>query len=97
MALTVSPPASFSEFGWIFNNNHLDSSIYQDDDDIMEFSDSSGGGEFQPQNPQQTHQVRKQNKIAKSFKSYLHFVYYDSDKIMYLSNCCTSLKFLTWN
>jgi hypothetical protein len=55
MALTVSPPASFSEFGWIFNNNYLDSSIYQDDDDIMEFSDSSGG-EFQ--NPQQTHQVR---------------------------------------
>ena len=40
MALTV-PASSLSEFGWIFSNNHLDSSIYQDDD-IMEFSSSSG-------------------------------------------------------
>lgn len=50
MALTVPPPSnSFSEFGWIFHNNHLDSSIYQDDD-IMDFSDSSG------EYPQQQHQ-----------------------------------------
>lgn len=52
MALTVPPPtSSFSEFGWIFNNNHLDSSIYQDDD-LMDFSDSSGEYQAQQQPPQ---------------------------------------------
>lgn len=50
MALTVPPAASssFSEFGWIFHNNHLDSSIYHDDDDIMEFSDSSADCQTTP-------------------------------------------------
>jgi hypothetical protein len=58
MALTVPPPtSSFSEFGWIFHNNHLDSSIYQDDD-IMEFSDSSG--EYQTSPPQNTQQQPSQ-------------------------------------
>lgn len=56
MALTVPPPtSSFSEFGWIFHNNHLDSSIYQDDSDIMEFSDSSA--EYQTSPQQQAPQV----------------------------------------
>jgi hypothetical protein len=45
MALTVPQPASSfnDQFGWLFHNNnncYLDASIYQDDD-IMEFSDSS--------------------------------------------------------
>lgn len=49
MALTVppAPSSSFSEFGWIFHNNHLDSSIYHDDD-MMEFSDSSADYQTTP-------------------------------------------------
>lgn len=45
MALTVPQPASsFDQLGWLFHNSncYLDASIYHDDDeDIMEFSDSS--------------------------------------------------------
>lgn len=44
MALTVPQPASSlgDQFGWLFHNNfNLDASIYQDDEEIMEFSDSS--------------------------------------------------------
>lgn len=45
MALTVPQPASsFDQLGWLFHNNsncYLDASIYHDDDDIMDFSDSS--------------------------------------------------------
>jgi hypothetical protein len=56
MALTVPPPSSsFSEFGWIFNNNHLDSSIYQDDE-MMEFSDSSAEYQTPPYQNAQHHQ-----------------------------------------
>lgn len=71
MALTVPPPTStFSEFGWIFHNNHLDSSIYQDDD-IMEFSDSSAEYTTPPyQNtPQQLQPEQQQVSVCKS--SYL--------------------------
>jgi hypothetical protein len=64
MALTVPPlTSSFSEFGWIFHNNHLDSSIYQDDD-IMEFSDSSA--EYQTP-PYQQQQIQTQVSVCKSF------------------------------
>jgi hypothetical protein len=61
MALTVPPPtSSFSEFGWIFHNNHLDSSIYQDDE-VMEFSDSSAEYQTSPSQDaqQQPQQVSK--------------------------------------
>lgn len=61
MALTVSPPASFSEFGWIFNNSHLDRSIYCDEDDIMDFSDSSG--DFVQSHNAPNHQVRIEKKL----------------------------------
>lgn len=61
MALTVPPPtSSLTEFGWIFHNNHLDSSIYQDDD-IMEFSDSSA--EYQTP-PYQQHQQPQQQQVS---------------------------------
>lgn len=58
MALTVPPPTPFSELGWIFHDNHFDSSIYQDED-IMEFSDSSADYQTPPHQtaePQQQHQ-----------------------------------------
>ncbi|CRK95673.1 CLUMA_CG009131, isoform A [Clunio marinus] len=63
MALTAPPPASsLSEFGWIFNNNHLDSSIY-DDEDIMEFSDSSTEYQTLPyQNSQQPLQQQSESR-----------------------------------
>lgn len=66
MALTVPPPqtTSFSELGWIFHNNHLDSSIYQDDDDIMEFSDSSAEYQTPPHQNNQQHQ--QQVSVCKS-------------------------------
>jgi hypothetical protein len=46
MALTVpQPTSSFNDqFGWLFHSNchfDLEESIYQDDEDIMDFSDSS--------------------------------------------------------
>lgn len=61
MALTVpTPSSSFSEFGWIFHNTHLDSSIYQDED-MMDFSDNSADYQTSPQQtappPQQQQQV----------------------------------------
>lgn len=62
MALTVPQPASSSDqFGWLFHNNncYLDASIYQDDDDIMDFSDSSVEYllSYQPSQQQYQHQV----------------------------------------
>ena len=47
MALSVPQPiSSFDQLSWLFppnSNLNLDASIYQDDDEeIMEFSDSSG-------------------------------------------------------
>lgn len=67
MALTVPPPptTSFSEFGWIFHNNHLDSSIYQDDD-IMEFSDSSAEYQTPPHQNNQQQQQQQQVSVCKS-------------------------------
>lgn len=58
MALTVPQPAGSlsDQFGWLFHNNcHLDASIYQDDEEIMEFSDSSA--EYPTYSHQQQQQV----------------------------------------
>lgn len=59
MALTVPPPTPFSELGWIFHDNHLDSSIYQDED-IMEFSDSSADYQTPPHQSAQQQQPHQQ-------------------------------------
>jgi hypothetical protein len=62
-ALTVPQPASSftDQFGWLFHSNcHLDASIYQDDEEIMEFSDSSVEyPTYQHNSNQQQHQVSK--------------------------------------
>ena len=62
-ALTVPQPASSftDQFGWLFHSNcHLDASIYQDDEEIMEFSDSSVEyPTYQNNSNQQQHQVSK--------------------------------------
>lgn len=61
-ALTVPQPASSftDQFGWLFHSNcHLDASIYQDDEEIMEFSDSSVEYPTYQHNSNQQHQVSK--------------------------------------
>lgn len=62
MALTVPPPSSsFSEFGWIFHNTHLDSSIYQDED-IMDFSDNSADYQTPPHQTTTEPQLQQQSQ-----------------------------------
>ncbi|KAG5676766.1 hypothetical protein PVAND_006575 [Polypedilum vanderplanki] len=66
MALTVPQPASSlslsDQFGWLFHNNcHFDASIYQDDDEIMEFSDSSVEYSTYQHTSQQQTQMRSYN------------------------------------
>ena len=65
MALTVPPPTPFSEFGWIFHDNHLDSSIYQDED-IMEFSDSSADYQTPPHQATQLQQHQLEVSVCLS-------------------------------
>lgn len=71
MALTVPQPASSSDqFGWLFHNNncYLDASIYQDDDDIMDFSDSSVEyPSYQASQQQQHHQQQVSIKFLHTF------------------------------
>lgn len=63
MALTVPQPAS-SDLGWLFHNNncYLDASIYQDDD-IMDFSDSSVEYQSYQPSPQQQHQQQVSKSV----------------------------------
>lgn len=68
-ALTVPQPASSftDQFGWLFHSNcHLDASIYQDDEEIMEFSDSSVEyPTYQHNSNQQQHQVSSKSITEK--------------------------------
>lgn len=85
MALTVPPPSSsISEFGWIFHNTHLDSSIYQDED-IMDFSDNSA--DYQTPPHQATTQPQQQVSICLS-KSSSHCL---SRNLMW---CCSHYLFV---
>lgn len=94
MALTVPPQTPLSEFGWIFHDNHLDSSIYQDED-IMEFSDSSADYQTPPHQSTQPQQQTQQQVSRSICKSSAIFTRKTQDKRIIIMWCFVPIFHLT--